>query len=144
MIRSKILGVLTLLLVMCTASFGRDNPNEPQRESYYRCNGEEYVDKLDPKTSAKILLQINSKTVKVTGAFMFTNSDITIVNETDYEIKFDYRLAGMVRGEFGVFTKTIGHLRLDINQGEDQKVVHHLWGEYECQPISGFFDGGGK
>ena len=144
MIRSNILGVLTLLLVTCTASFGRDNLVESQRESYFRCNGEEYVDKLDPETAAKILLQINSKTVKITGAFMFTNSDITIVNETDYEIKFDYRLAGMVRGEFGVFSKATGHLRLDINQGENQKVNHHLWGEYECKPISGFSDGGGK
>jgi len=59
---------------------------------------------------------------------MFPNSDIPIVNETDSEIKFDYHLAGMVSGEFGVFSKSTGHLRLDINQGEYQKVTHHLWG----------------
>jgi len=143
MIKSKTVGVLTLLLVTCTASFGRDNPVESQRESYFRCNGDEYVDKLVPESPAKILLQVNNKTVKVTGAFMFTNSDIAIVNETDSEIKFDYRLAGMVIGESGVVNKATGHLRLDIKQGEDQKVTHHLWGEYECKPIRGLSDGGG-
>lgn len=141
MIKVKIFAALALLLVMCTTSFGRDNSVEPQRELYFRCKGEEYTDKLDPESPAKILLQINSKTVKVTGAFMFTNADIPIINETDSEIKFDYRLASMVRGEFGVFSKATGHLRLDINQGEDQKVTHHLWGEYECKPIHGFSGG---
>ena len=131
-------AVLAWSLLLCTPVWGaRPDQTGPQREQYFRCQGEDYLDTITSGSPGKALLQVNTKTVKVTGAFMFTDAEIPIASETDSEIKFDYIIAGTVLGDFGVFNKVNGHLRVTVNHGEPQKVTHRTWGEYECKSLNG-------
>lgn len=128
-------GVLALSLGMGATAFGGKEPAEWQREQYFRCQGLEYIDTLASSQPGKALLQLKQKAVKITGVFLFADSDVAIISETDTEILFDGRVSGTALGSFGVFNKATGQLRADTNHGEPHKVTHHTWGEYACKPV---------
>ncbi len=128
-------GILALSLGMGATAFGRKEPAELERDQYFRCQGLEYIDTLSSSQPGKALLQLKQKAVKITGVFMFADSEVAIISETDAEILFDGRVSGTVLGSFGVFNKATGQLRADTNHGEPQKVTHHTWGEYACKPV---------
>jgi len=128
-------GILVLSLSLGAAAFGGKEPADLQRDQYFRCQGLEYIDTSASSQPGKALLQLTGKAVKITGVFMFTDSEVAIISETDTEILFDGRVSGTALGSFGVFNKATGQLRADTNHGEPRKVTHHTWGEYACKPV---------
>jgi len=145
LIRLNIFAALVLLVVMCTNVFGRDHKSkgekpepkkEPQHEQYLRCQGQTYIDTITSGTPAKVLLELKNNTVKVTGAYKFTDSEIKISSETNSEISFKDMIAGTPLGDSGVFNQATGHLHINTNEGESQEVAHRIWGEYECKPAT--------
>lgn len=129
-------GVLALSLGMVAPAFGGKAPADLQRDQYFRCQCLEYIDTSSSSQPGKALLQLKSKAVQITGVFMFTDSEVAIISETDTEILFDGRSSGTALGSFGVFNKATGQLRADTNHGEPRKITHRTWGEYACKPVT--------